>query len=389
MSVDVSKLLDWPDAASLERAAEDMKRHGKDFSDTLDDAKLAWFGLNTHYDSPHQYMLYQSFAPANTAANEVRAGTSAAAQPLVAFAAAINSLAEQRRELLEEARTLSSGPKDPVENLVSPDWDSEDIVKARENKLQQRIDELAQVYARAVEACVSDLSRINGSGEIGPPPTQPSAPDRSQDTMWLNGAGTLAEGRRTLKLQFKTPDGWKTIVKTKWWDRGLHQQSGNFVDRFKTNLREQFLGPKSEVVHVEDGGDKVRGVKSVSALGRVAGRGLFVLGAGITFGSEYGQAQEKLKQEEPGLSDEERNAKATEKAAVRTGSQVAASALAGAAVGSLLPVGGTAVGLAVGAGVGLAMSVNAGGGKTVGDRIADAGETVWNFGKKTWEKVFG
>ncbi len=389
MSVNISKLLDWPDAASLERAAEDLKRHGGEFSDTVDDARQAWFGLNTHYDSPHQYMLYQSFAPASTAADAVRAGTSAAARPLITFAATLNSLAGERRDLLKEARTLRPGPQDPVENFVNPDWGPEDVLKARENDLQQRIDRLAQVYARAVEECVSDLSCIDSSGKVGPPPTPHPVPDRSHDNLWLDGAGALAEGRRTLKLQFKTPDGWKTIVKSSWWDGGHHQQSGNFADRFKTNFREQFLGPKSEVVHVEDGGDKVRGVKSVSTLGRVAGRGLFVLGAGITFGSEYSQAQEKLKQEDPGLSDEERNAKATEKAAVRTGSQLAASAAAGAAVGSLLPVGGTVVGLAVGAGVGLAMSVNTGGGKTAGDRIADVGETVWNFGKKTWEKVFG
>ena len=44
----------------------------------------------------------------------------------------------------------------------------------------------------------------------------------------------------------------------------------------------------------------------------------------------------------------------------------------------MLPVGGTAVGLAVGVGVGLVMSIDTGEGKTVGDRIADFGEGVWN-----------
>ena len=55
-----------------------------------------------------------------------------------------------------------------------------------------------------------------------------------------------------------------------------------------------------------------------------------------------------------------------------------AAAWAGATVGSMLPVGGTAVGLAVGIGVGLAMSIPIGDNKTVGDAAADIGEGIWN-----------
>ena len=47
----------------------------------------------------------------------------------------------------------------------------------------------------------------------------------------------------------------------------------------------------------------------------------------------------------------------------------------------MIPVGGTAVGLAVGAGVGFVMSIETGEGKTVGDHIADLGEGIWNWGK--------
>ena len=47
----------------------------------------------------------------------------------------------------------------------------------------------------------------------------------------------------------------------------------------------------------------------------------------------------------------------------------------------MIPVGGTAVGLAVGVVVGLGMSIDTGEGKTVGDRIADLGEGIWNWGK--------
>ena len=115
-----------------------------------------------------------------------------------------------------------------------------------------------------------------------------------------------------------------------------------------------------------------------STLGRVAGRGLFVLGVGLTYSSEYEKADKRYREQNPELTASERQSRVRETAAVRTGSQVMAAAWAGATVGSMLPVGGTAVGLAVGVGVGLVMSIDTGEGKTVGDRIPDFGEGVWN-----------
>ena len=118
-----------------------------------------------------------------------------------------------------------------------------------------------------------------------------------------------------------------------------------------------------------------------STLGRVAGRGLFVLGVGLTYSSEHEKANKRYREQNPELTASERQARVAESATVRTGSQVAASAAAGAAIGSILPVGGTAVGLAVGVVVGLGMSFDTGEGKSLGDRVADAGEGFWNWCK--------
>ena len=115
-----------------------------------------------------------------------------------------------------------------------------------------------------------------------------------------------------------------------------------------------------------------------STLGRAAGRGLFVLGVGLTYNSEYEKANKRYREQNPELSASERQSRVRETAAVRTGSQVMAAAWAGATVGSMIPVGGTAVGLAVGVGVGFVMSIETGEGKTVGNHIADFGEGFWN-----------
>ena len=114
----------------------------------------------------------------------------------------------------------------------------------------------------------------------------------------------------------------------------------------------------------------------------MAGRGLFVLEIGLTYNSEYEKADKRYREQNPELSANERQSRVRDTAAVRTGSQVATAAGAGALAGSILPVGGTAVGLTVGVLVGLGMSIDTGEGKTVGDRIADFGEGVWNVLKK-------
>ena len=123
-----------------------------------------------------------------------------------------------------------------------------------------------------------------------------------------------------------------------------------------------------------------------STLGRAAGRGLFVIGVGLTYSSELEKADKRYREQNPELTASERQSRVRETAAVQTGSQVAAAAGAGALVGSILPVGGTAVGLAVGAGVGLVMSIDTGDGKSLGDRIADVGEGFWNWCKGTFSR---
>ena len=98
----------------------------------------------------------------------------------------------------------------------------------------------------------------------------------------------------------------------------------------------------------------------------------------MTYSSEHEKADKRYREQNPELTASERQARVAESATVRTGSQVAAAAGAGALVGSILPVGGIAVGLAVGVGVGVVMSIDTGEGKSLGDRFADLGENVWN-----------
>ena len=217
---------------------------------------------------------------------------------------------------------------------------------------------------------------------------------------WLAKRKWLPSWLGKIKGSIRLPLPPKTTTRFGWNFKGPVPPE-NFPQRLATNFKEMFLGPSTKpkvgplkptvTMNTEQGifgagVDKAeRTITNVTKTGRALGRGFFALGTAMTFNSEYQKADAALKEQQPGLSDGERFLKAGEKATVRTGSQVGAAAGMGALIGSVLPVGGTAVGFAVGLGVGALMMAPTGDGKNVGDRFADLGEWGWNGIKGTGE----
>jgi hypothetical protein len=51
MTVDFTVLQDWPDAASIERSAENIGKRGDLFAETVTDAQQKWRGLMSCYEA--------------------------------------------------------------------------------------------------------------------------------------------------------------------------------------------------------------------------------------------------------------------------------------------------------------------------------------------------
>ncbi|RRD46912.1 hypothetical protein [Arachnia propionica] len=115
-----------------------------------------------------------------------------------------------------------------------------------------------------------------------------------------------------------------------------------------------------------------------SGWGRAAGRGLFVAGIVLTVAEEHDKADKRYREQNPELTESQRQLKTVETTAVRSTSKVTAAMMAGVAVGALVPVGGPLIGLGVGLLVGLGMSIPVGRDKNLGDLAADVGEGIWN-----------
>lgn len=429
MTVTYDALLDWPDAASIDSEAEGLIEKGESFYDAVAEAKGAWDGLSGNYEAPEQQQLLSALDPALRNAESATGATALVASAMGGFASALQELEPRRQQLIADAEAfnLKGCPVDEAEHAQQ---------MAEGEQLRQSINALVEEYRQKIKDCTTHLAGINSEGGY----SDPHAPDvngaalgqvpnlgtsiaQSREFMklrvsralrlwtnvgntkvmqWLANRKWLPSWLGKIKGSIRIPLPPKTTSSTSWSLKGP-RPPGNYWQRFGTIFKETFLGPPKPTT-VPSGPtvtmDTTKGVvgagvekagattSGVTTAGRVLGRGFFAAGVVMTFNSEYQKADAALKEQEPGLSDGERFARAGEKATARTGGQVVGAAAAGAAVGSLLPVGGTAVGFAVGLGVGAAMTFVQIGGKNLGDWTGDTGEEIWNVGKKIGKEFF-
>ena len=427
MTVTYDALLEWPDAASIDSEAEGLIKQGESFYDAVAAAKGAWDGLSENYEAPEQQQLLHALDPALRNAESTTAATALVASAMGGFASALQELEPRRKQLISDAEAFNAKecPSDDAGCAAHQE---------EEQEIQQRINALAEEYRQKIKDCTTHLAGITSEGGY----SDPNAPDLGG---YIQGQGaglgtSLAQSRERVRTRvYRSLRLWTNIgdtkvmqwlAKRKWLPSWLGKIKGsirlplppktttrfgwnfkgpvppeNFPQRLATNFKEMFLGPSTKpkvgplkptvTMNTEQGifGAGVekaeRTITNVTKTGRALGRGFFALGTAMTFNSEYQKADAALKEQQPGLSDGERFLKAGEKATVRTGSQVGAAAGMGALIGSVLPVGGTAVGFAVGLGVGALMMAPTGDGKNVGDRFADLGEWGWNGIKGTGE----
>ncbi|MDO5084581.1 MAG: hypothetical protein Q4D89_14445 [Arachnia propionica] len=413
MKIDTSELENWPDPETIFNSASSLMARGAEFHTNIEGAHSTWKGLaaGDNYVTPHSDLLHSSLDPALTTAQHAMNGCISVKTAMTLFSDQISTLKTERDTLKTEADTYNAKvpPEDAAEHAK---------YELEGTELERKINELVNKYETAINNCANQLSSVGDDGlpEEGAPAWQGLAGDTIIAAIAASAESYKFNIEHVVKRFYVRIFGVEFDFKysssyhrTNFWDwkswKPQPNQGGSFLSRFSASMRETFLGPPkgswgpttvtkphgmrpvkwyNPVTWFGKGTEHTsRTYTGVTGVGRAAGRGLFVLGVGLTYASEHEKMDKRFREQHPELTADERQSRVVETAAVRTGSQVLASAAAGAAIGSLLPVGGTAVGLAIGFGVGLAMSWDSDGdGKSVGDNIADVGESAWNFGKK-------
>ena len=391
--VDTSCLDNWADPDTLDTYAGNLKTHGSDFKTAITDAKNSWQGLTASFKAPGDTSLFAALDTPATKAGNVSSVAASISTSITTFASTTRTLQTERTNLLAKVATFNNAEFQCTADDAKNASDSSSSKNKRGEEgaaLQVEVWALARKYQNAVDTCAADLGNINEDGTKKHP--LQSAFDGYTQGLFRSTLVSFATSYRAPLLRGKqlvAKINGKTIRGPKFEIPGKGAKfDPNSWFFYKKSMNNGFTEMPSTVIKSGPKGkwgvgfEHTTGGTTVGAVGKAAGRAAFVVGAALTYKSEYDTAQQKLKEENPGLSDKERRSKAVETAAVRGTGQLAAAALTGAAIGSALPVGGTAVGLAVGAAVGAAMMIPTGDGKNVGDRIGDASEAVWSGAKK-------
>lgn len=396
--VETSCLDNWADPDTLDTYAGNLKTHGADFKTAITDAKSSWQGLSASFKAPGDTDLYAALDTPATKAENVSSVAASISTSITAFASTTRTLQTERTSLLAKVTAFNNDEFQCTADDTKNASDSSESKCKRGEKgaeLQVEVFALARKYRNAVNACVADLGNINDDGTKKHP--LQSAANGYAEGLTRSALVSFAASYRAplllgkqvvIKINGKTIRGPKFELPGKgakfdpnsWFFK--KSSVGNGIANTLDTVTKS--GPKGKW---GIGMEHTTGGTTTGVVGKVAGRATFALGAALTYKSEYDAAQQKLKEENPGLSDKERRSKAVETAAVRGTGQLATAALAGSAIGSVLPVGGTAVGFAVGAAVGAAMMIPTGDGKNVGDRIGDVSESVWSGAKKAGSSI--
>lgn len=420
MRVNAEGLKDWPDNSAIEGGAEALQDSGANFFEAVGAARNIWRELSAHYWTDGAEQLYRALDhPADVSADVVSKGATFAAGSLIGFAKEVEKLKIRAYGLEDLALQYNSELalleedvcKEGSEGVDARRQEAKLLPKAK--RLQATIDGVVSDYEAAIEACASRLDELD---EHGLPVEGSSAWTeffvdlgidvgvsgvRAVATAWVVDTFTTTinkyERGPNGELVPRGPNPTVTYTDTRnrldW--RRLIETGNNWKEetrrsRFGRGLKPLLLGPPSRVEHhpsatrVVGGPDvyhsgRVTHTTAASNVGRALGRGLGAVGSVLLVASEYQQADERLKEERPDLTDSQRTAHAAGTAAARAGAQIAVAAAAGAAIGSVVPVAGTGVGLAIGLAVGVAMSIPIGDDKSIGDRIGDVGEGAFNL----------
>lgn len=439
-TLDTSVLKDWPTAAAVRDAGSDVAGAGKDYHRELTTTHSDWKGLSSPdvYQAPHATDLFTALDCLDGMGSDLEQGTKLAGTALEVFSAWLEVNESARADLLAAceafnqlpvpAPTIPASPTKPGQPSAKPSGDEPaessgdgtttnpdytDYV-AQYDTLKLQLDTLKEEFDDAVDTCAHQLDSITADGQSSNKAL--TALLTTAGTATLTGMQALLVNtyrqtvssvtRYTMRLRghdFKVP-----LLKSKVTDSSFQVidwlTNDSFLTRLKNNLKDPFMlkggtvpeAPPPTTTTVEPEGKWGIGKNTTTTVensGKVlkyGGRTLFAVGALVTAGAEAKNRYDEVSSEHPEWSESQKLSAATEAGVVRGGSQIAAAAAAGAIAGSVVPVGGTAVGLVIGTAVGLAMAIPTGGGKSVGDRIGDAGEWAWKHSgaSKLWHSIW-
>lgn len=167
-TVSTEALTLWENPSSISTPADQLRIKTDSFASHIESADSSWAGLPGAYTGPEEGTFFNALSPAVGQAGFIRDAGSAAESALSDFATSLQTLIDQRIELIAEVGAFNS----EFSGTSSEDLDGQDVTA--KNSLQQRVTNLQQQYENLVSTCVTSLGNINvgshnpGSSGDGP-----------------------------------------------------------------------------------------------------------------------------------------------------------------------------------------------------------------------------
>lgn len=443
MALDTSPLQDWPAPSAINAAAGAIAKQGAAVDTAVGSVATTWSFLERHYEAPEQNDVLTVFRNITPHGEAVKTAAEDAKKALETFSSGVEGLLETRRALLLDVQEFRNDPP-----RVDPSDPDSEVLPLAEAQLDFRIQDLVYRYQELETACVSAIMAINGgpksdmgalagpnfalipaaTGNYGslytfksveveayrtvPVPWQdyrftPIDPDTLNAAERAGNRFLRIDGReisvhdpehpdygrtkqeRYWRTTYGTKMDWRPEVNKKFYDR--FDWYSKKVDADRSNWKPDLSA--SERPRFSQLPNELKGIKA-------GGLALGVVMAGVTFADERAKEYNNLLQENPSMSESDREFRANEVGTVKTAAKTTVdlgAGLAGAAVGTAIggPVG-TVVGFGVGMFVSYASDVELPdwlGGKSIKDQAADGAVELYDGAKDLvsdgWNAVFG
>ena len=320
-----------PSSSAVSNAAVDVRNALSELSGVVTEAQNTWANLRASYETPEQETVFAALDSLPGIADALVALLDSAATALDTYATDLQTLESQRGQVVSDMQEMEA-------EQPGSSWS---MVQA----FNGRVREADAECARALRAL-----QLDGMPEVGSYLLDPY----TAGSAGIGLAGSALEWHRGALLRFRDSANipaaiLKPTVPFDSWTHETFQGRTYGVDPRSGLLLPQSAAPAPETPRVSS--SQLRAVPVAPTWAKYGGRGLGVLGAGVTLYGAWGTEYNESLVRNPQYSESQHQTEATQRAAVTGGFEVA-GALGGAAVGaswgatlgSAVPVVGTIAG---------------------------------------------
>ncbi|WZH36421.1 MAG: hypothetical protein PIR02_16915 [Microbacterium enclense] len=374
-----STLVAVPSSTAVSAAADTLESALNGLDDAVTNVTTSWGGLSAVYEAPEAQTAYGAMATLPLAVDDLTTALASAVSALRTYAETLTSLETRRAALVTDLDTVDAQGDLPA---ADRDPDAPTVFEVGRTRALFETDVAAadQECARALRALRTSwswamgdgLEFVNGNIGSGVQGLAAELLERYRGTLMVPGPGAFIPEEIRLTAGQINPTWPRSLIDGQVW---VQRPSGVWVleSTLLPDTPPRISGLPGWNGHPQFAPERIG---TPPAWAGHAGKGLSILGAGLTYWSVYGESYNDTLTRHPDWTEEQRQQEAWVDTAVVGSSSVAGGAggawggaLIGAGIGSIFPGPGTVIGGIIGGVIGGVLG--GWGGQEIGQDVMD------------------